>query len=134
MGIPIPNPGPAWSWLHPKEQSAARGPLSDRAVFACLSRNSPSPIQDLCPLQLLKCSHEFLKAVHQSLSSLKLWEEREALSAPPCAPVGSLVPVPLCSGSFPGGTWRELDLSVCGSAGGRPVGDGGGRSGVRRCG
>lgn len=133
MGIPIPNPSPARGWLHPKELSAARGPLSDTVIFACLSRNSPSaPIQDLCPLQLLKCSHVFLKAVHQNLSSLKLWEEREALSAPPCAPVGSLVPVPLCSGSFPEGTGRELDLSVCGSAGGRAVGDGGGRSGVRR--
>ena len=58
----------------------------------------------------------------------------EALSPPPCTSVGSLVPVPLCSGSFPEGTRRELNLScVDGSAGGRAVGDDGGRSRVRRC-
>lgn len=40
------------------------------------------------------------------------------MSAPPCTFVGSLVPVPLHSGCFPGGTRRKLNLPfVDGSAG-----------------
>ena len=37
----------------------------------------------------------------------------EALSAPPCTSVGSLVPVPLCAGSFPEGARMEQNQS-CG--------------------
>ena len=84
MGTPIPNLSPAWSWLHPEELSTVHGPLSDRVVFAYLSQSSPSPPvqEDLCPLQLLKYSHVFLKAVHYDLSSLKLWEEGEGFVCP----------------------------------------------------
>lgn len=54
------------------------------------------------------------------------------MSAPPCTSVGSLVPVPLCYGSFPAGMKREVNPSgVDGSAGGRSVGDDGGRRRVR---
>lgn len=46
--------------------------------------------------------------------------------------MGSLVPVPLCYGSFPAGMKREVNPSgVDGSAGGRSVGDDGGRRRVR---
>lgn len=65
---------------------------------------------------------------------LRSGRKGEALSAPPCTSAGPLVPVPLCSGSFPEGRRWELSLScVDESAGGRAVGDSGGRSRVRRC-
>lgn len=57
-------------------------------------------------------------------------EGRGRLSAPPCSFVGSLVLVPLCSGCFPEGTRRKLNLPfVDGSAGSRAVGADGGRTG-----
>lgn len=59
----------------------------------------------------------------------------EAVSAPPCTFVGSLVPVSLCSGCFPEGTKRKLNLPFeDGSAGSRAMGADGGRSRVRWCG
>lgn len=42
---------------------------------------------------------------------LRSGRKGEALSAPPCASAGPLVPVPLCSGSFPEGRRWELSLS-----------------------
>lgn len=58
------------------------------------------------------------------------------MSAPPCSFVGSLVLVPLCSGCFPEGTRRKLNLPfVDGSAGSRAVGaDGGKEQGEVVCG
>lgn len=76
----------------------------------------------------------FLKLVHHGLFLLQLWKKGEAVTAPPCSFVGSLVLVPLRSGCFPEGTRRKLNLPfVDGSAGGRAVGADGGRSRMRWC-
>lgn len=59
-------------------------------------------------------------------------QKGEAVSAPPCTFVGSLVLVPLCSGCFPEGTRRKLNLPfVDGTAGSSAVGADGGRIRVR---
>lgn len=77
----------------------------------------------------------FLRLYTMIFLLLSFLRKGEALSALLCASAGSLVPIPLCSGSFPEDTRREMNLSCAyGSAGGRAVGGNGGRSRVKWCG
>lgn len=138
--------GEPWVWGFPSQTSVLPGSGSipksclqcmvfcQTVTFACLSQSSPSP-----PIQEDSTDPEVFSCVFKGCTPSSFFTEAlrrkgEALSAPPCTSVGSLVPVSLCSGSCPEGARRELNLSCAdGNTGGGAVGDDGGRNRVISC-